>query len=788
MNSAGGFSPPKAQARPSKPFAPVRLPQYASSGTQKMASVNSTEYVRQAAELLIAPDGKLDTTHIPQMIADLKRDTTLSSDHRNQLIKTLQKLQQGGPLAATIDGTCERKPLRGPAADLVRATLNLPPQQTTLTAADARKAMLMTVLGHLRQGTVGSCFATGPAISAHKDSEIVATQLKELLEENCLTFKQGKSTVQVPLNKRISRAEAQIKLTVTADGTCFGKVNGAASQPYQLHQTPGMQGALTALGIPADKHGEAVSTALRQMGCPNGTKYQLSCQEIIEHIAHNAPGNTPPTQRFASAINAFAGKEDVRLLRAWEYTLATHSETNRSGAALNKMTSAVLHGASIHGAPHLCSLSTVGKSTAHQLRQHPDYRGVPVDNINHALMNNVEKLMKKRFFMQYDADVEQSGVSHDGVSNRGGFVLCNRTPPNAPSQWQHLDTPEKFQRAMVDLVEEASRITAGQTGRMRGNPQLKQNTLRFLTDNIKQHVGTPAFTEHAKLRFNSPNSEPPTADPHNLPWKQGRGGWFGDLVNELGGEMLHQAQFSPQLRPMNNPGGAPSATMDASHIMRFLADGVNKMRPQLQAKANATPGDFQVPLGNSIHAFSFLPMAMADVWSDRATVDQWMNTKLVQPALQHVQARRTEPALFKMMNDLGKELNMHPNEVSNLYQRIAQRNGGLRHGPQGYTLAGVHEELKAHFLRQPNGDALLERAEQSILRSAPTPATLFADTNWGDDKGNAVYMGASYNPFRSRVESHFMDAAGGGKRPMGEEWLTGGWFLSPPLGSKARAV
>lgn len=267
-------------------------------GPFNKAQVQLTSYARQAAELLIDDSGKLTGTHIAGMLDELHGDETLLAEHKSHMIRTLAAFQHNGRLAATINSVCEDKPLKGGAADVVRATLNVPPDRQ-LTEADARKAVVMSLLGYLRQGKVGSCFVTGPAICLLDSApETVANDLKELLEDNKLTFSNDNTVLEVPLNKHVQDIHAQNKVWVKEDGTTLtaqlaAGPNGTPALTWQedakLQDTPGMRAALTALGIPEGAWQAAISAALQRMGRAgvDSAKHGTTFAQIIRLVAGN---------------------------------------------------------------------------------------------------------------------------------------------------------------------------------------------------------------------------------------------------------------------------------------------------------------------------------------------------------------------------------------------------------------------------------------------------------------------------------------------------------------------
>ena len=275
----------------------------------KAVQVECTRYARQAADLLVDSSGRLVRTHIAAMLKRLDGDTSVLDEHKAQLRNTLGALRYDRVLGATIDSICEQAPPSGGAADAVRASLNLPPDHA-LTKADARKAVVMSLLGYLRQGFVGSCYATAPAICLLESSpEAVAKDLKELLETNKLTFSQGNIDLEVPLNKHVQELPAHALVGVRADGTTLAahaaaNENGRPQDGPQLHEIAGMRAALVSLGIPEQERPAAVSAVLQRIRANGVDPAQgVLFQQLIDLMATAgvAPTVEPVQHAFREA-------------------------------------------------------------------------------------------------------------------------------------------------------------------------------------------------------------------------------------------------------------------------------------------------------------------------------------------------------------------------------------------------------------------------------------------------------------------------------------------------------
>lgn len=785
-----------------KPSTPIIVRPPAHSGAQKKSSIASTNYARQAAELLIDHNGKLDRTHIAAMLGELQADGArppeqkmLSDYHRKHVSNTLVALLKDDKLTNTINQICAHEPLRGATADLVRATLNIPPEQTSLSKVEARKAVVMSLLGNLRQqGEVASCFATMLAIALHREMpEIVASNLKELLENNSMTMKSGNANIQVPLNRCISRAETEIKLHVRSDGACFGKASSKPGESHWLHGTPGMAAALTALGIPKQHRQYYVSKALQKMNIQGNRLYDIRPRQIIEHLAHATDGKgLRSEQRITAALNAFSGAGNVRLLRAWEYTLATHGNSLTDREKVQKIGAAVLFPAVETNLEFLQSLSS-----------RSEFQNAQVPQLNQELFSDVLDLMQQRFFMQYDPNIKKSGISGDGVSERGGHVLFDRVPPNVPSQWKRIDNPAMFQATMAHLAEEAARNTHRKAAQMGGDPEVNKQVLRYLTDNLMRHISNPDFTGKTSLRFNSCSGKGNVTDPFNLPWKHAGFGFPTAIMEHYGSTFLPGSKISSVNPPRTTGYGSTKiGKPDASSMLYSLLNAQISMGEALRNKARITKGEFYIPLANngSEHVYSAIPTETVEIWQHpdpgmNLTPQQWVDKHLVQPAQAYVDKKRTTPQLYDLLQSIGDMIRMAPVQLKTVYRKISLKSE-FRDGRQAYRLRDVHKVLSQECVSYPNAAKWKERMENALVRMVPQPPEMMkriADLNWEDDEGNPIYMGIKHNPFTNKTEANFVDdkgksgvySRGNYLDEIGANWLFGEQQLGTPLNATA---
>lgn len=761
----------------SRPYVSIKLKTYPDYAGQNKVQVQCTDYARQAAELLIDKNGELDGTHISMMLDQLKADKTMPAEHRRHLMRTLVKLKQGGELAETINSICEDKPLKGGAADVVRGTLNLSPEHE-LTKEDARKAVVMSLLGYLRQGNVGSCFATAPAICLLDSSqEVVAKDMRELLEANKLTAQRNGVLTEIPLNQHVYHAH-EAKVNVALDGTCRISNNGLWSEHFKLQDLPGMRAALDALGIPENERQAAIVAALSKMGLKSpysSTVHNVECKQIIKHLAYQTKGEADPDKRMDAAFRAFNGKQDVGLLQAWEYTLATSAMMQEHYSVENspyQVASATFFGKNeLHDRPDLQSPSKESGAFIRQLRVDPRFKQQKLRQINQHLFNEIGALFQQRFTPQFDMNVRGSSPLLDGVSIYGGTTLYEKIPADNPSQWMRIDNADTFQEAMARLVKDASERAIAHVDRMPGDQKTRREALRLITDHLVAHIQDKAFIEHAVLQMNPDAASEPFGDANqhkNTPWQIGKGGVPNTLIKQYGSELSFDKNSYLALTTSQHTGANSSVDTTSSsgdnvmHVVNVICVGLNQMAPKLQAKAQESPGGFKIPLVQSSHLFSLMPMEIKELWSDNpVTPEKWADDNLKKPADQWLKEIRTSPPLSDLLKAVSAKIGTTPAQIQAIYQGLHEKStksGRLRLNfkEPPYTIHDLHEKLNKYCRSQENGDELLAKAENVLFDKLPNPAKIVADTNWVSPEGRPVYLGLLHNPFTNKLEAKKM--------------------------------
>lgn len=335
---------------------------------QESCQVRNVLRTRRLSNLLINDKGEINLTVIPRLIDLLKQIKyslgpnrqydTKRQEHLLQVLTVLSENKEALRLLKSID-----KPLSHRYADqIIRDSLQLP-QNTPITEAHARRAVLSAWMCLLRQN-VGSCFATAPAIIIQSEQPVqFLKDVAELLNTGRLKRTFGGIEYAVPLSPSWGSGDLK-KLFILPAGEEFFK--------SEIWLSPGLTAAFAAAGLidpeaEPDVNSEIVKDLiLSVLDIKSNQAYLItSAEEIIKKALLKSLGltekdlidyeNRPKVMVFGgllvqgsavskeskgkselcenyhalflAASNALKALTDNALLRAWEFSIASFAET-----------------------------------------------------------------------------------------------------------------------------------------------------------------------------------------------------------------------------------------------------------------------------------------------------------------------------------------------------------------------------------------------------------------------------------------------------------------------------
>lgn len=343
---------------------------------QDSPTVRGLSRARRLVNILIDDKGELDKASLEQTIELLKQslysigpDRQFDAKHQEQLLGGLTQLHESKDLQILLKNISS--PYMNRYADqLIRETLELP-VNSRINDPQARRAALSVLLCLLRQ-SVGSCFATAPAILVHDHQPaLMFKDLVELMATSRLKRTFGGIEHSVPLAASWGAGDLRRPLIF---------FQGNETEINDICYSPGLLAALEAIGL-IDLNLSAKEKLknsknliaphllkLGEIGAPISTTAEDIIKNIImkelkltdDDLKETEPGqsafsSSPIMQvapgggkaiaksnfqtKFAAASIAFKSVADNALLKSWEFTLASFAETKIAFTTWNLYTS-----------------------------------------------------------------------------------------------------------------------------------------------------------------------------------------------------------------------------------------------------------------------------------------------------------------------------------------------------------------------------------------------------------------------------------------------------------------
>jgi hypothetical protein len=648
---------------------------------------------------------------------------------------------------------------------MIRATLNLP-HNYRVGKAEARQAVLMALMG--------SCHASSLAKFLHDHMpRRLALDLKALVEDNRVTVRNGSSLIDIPLHSYCGDGDAQKAGAVSKDG-CL-------SNGKPLHTIPGVQAALTALGVPANEMPGAVTAALSSMKIGSGDQ-SPSCLELIENLAKHRGDPVSAGKRIAAAIDAFAGAENVMLLRSWEATFTSAAQNSIASRHKDKLRKAILHGKTGRSSQDPLSFTIkAAQCLTKMVRIDPRFKSTAIEQVRQEFIWQFDVLLDERLQLFFE-------------TGQPAYLGVCASPDQAfgsdSSMQRLIQSADDFKSAIKALLLQAESNTKEILRQLGDASEINLNALRLITDHLKNYIDRPGyndFLEHIASQFMSEGMAVNAQDRRELPWKIGVGRQLVDLAAIYFGKRVDMTSSEQGYAP------DPAKPRDATHIVHFVLNTLWSMKGDIQGEVERSPATFHVPVAVHDHMFSLAPGRLIHDWSGQQTSGQWIEDKLKTPARAHVLAPRTEPPLEPMLSHVAAVIERHKDgygvpQVSkkHLIAAVKAISAVEQNDDGAYTLQGVYQALSAPGIYRPaaNPARFLDTLATAILQVEPPRTVQIADTHMESPTmlNSTDRLGALYNPFRDTINIHCMDELNDGHAPVKQEWLENPWhILTTPL-------
>ncbi len=684
------------------------------SQIQESTAVRNVQKTRQLAKLIIDEKGEINQKALVQCIKYFKvnlypigPNRQHDSPRQQHILKVLQAIHTQKDLVRILRKFS--KPMGNKwAEELIKQTLQLP-SGTSITDVHTKQAALAAWLCYLRQN-VGSCFATAPAEIVHDEQpELFLQDLLDLISTG--TLKRTFSGIEhsVPLSSSWGSGDLKKPLVI--------RIHSNEIIP-EIWYSPGLLFAFESIGFLSKE--ESIKQKVKKLEkwlLPiifEKAKHffcVLSVEEVIRRLILNSlnlnekqikefqerPSGMLHTQLmiqspslklqgggvgdkvahfltlFEIAKNSFKSLADNALLKAWEFTLASFSDTKYEFAKWNLYASLGLQTNEPHGIgqciyqtlQHKLNLANEkvkelqyeyemayaqikGLETRmrhsssekelqwlkidYQSRMNEFYfleeqrngaqrEASSLVDLYDTLYKLYVELFKDYFQEVYDADMQEVSTAPFDDSP-AGFRLLYKHGRSNTSQWTRIKNPQEF----IDSLASFFVATEPQIAHSLNEKKIEKDLSDVVTA-IINHVKTKEFLESALHRMAAAHRAPLIKDPldhldqiEKKPWVYTSGGTMNTLV-------------SCYYRIEDRPKEAEKWVESETELLLFIADTLKNIPPRFLEPFLTGKRD-SLLMQSPTHAFVLKPnfSPFNEIWKNNDFTYTYVRDRWIKPA------------------------------------------------------------------------------------------------------------------------------------------------------------
>lgn len=700
---------------------------------QDSSSVRNVLRTRQLANLLIDDKGDLNILQLPKVVSYLKKhlyslgpNRQYDAPRQEQILRVLSTLQENKDMQRFLKNVS--KPYTNRYAEqVIKETLKLP-ASTLINDPHAKRAALSAWMCFLRQN-VGSCFATAPAILVHDEQpDLMFKDMIELLGTGRLKRTFAGVEHSVPLSASWGAGDLR---------RLFVLQRGPQAESGDIWLSPGIIAGLEAGGVidpelPLKERVELTKQAILRVlqDWPENVPYVVISAENILRLCilkqmdltekdlqdyENRPkamftgsllmqaqaaggGKSQACQnfyvKFDEAMDAFKALADNALLKSWEFSVASFSETKSQFTSWNLYSSLGL-GAQEPGGIGQCLFRILEEKVQRanqkvqdfqaeyeQAYHHLKYIEVKARNAQtekemqwikmeyqtarnefdmmeemrdkynsqaHRFANLFDVLIDvylglfpKYFQEVYDADMHEvaAGPYDDSPA---GFRLIYKHGRSNTAQWTRIKNHNEFIDALASFfVTSESEVS--------GAPQMQglENEVSEITTAIVTHIRTIEFLETAFYRMAKAHNAPIIKNPlehldrvEKKPWVYTSGGTMDTLVSCYWKREQKPTEVG---RWVENP----------TELLVFFVDTFKQVPHKLMEDYVADPKKSML-IHSPTHAFLLKPglSPLKEAWLNEEFTYTFVRDKMIKPVEKMIEGIELDASMTQfLLNNL----------------------------------------------------------------------------------------------------------------------------------------
>ncbi len=713
-------------------------------------------------------------TYIPQAMANLlttssgavnfglievAKDALIPEESRNtgyccELLRGLDLLERSPALRDKLAAVEAPVPGNRPGQRLVWQSLGRPPG-SKITHVDAKKVAMGGMLSHLRQGSVGSCFATFLGI------EVMHSRLGRCVDDLAALIRDGKITLEdedgieedFPFLLRMSLDSGDTEFAVWPDGEL--ETEGAF-----LWEAPGIRAACIAAGIQESAiEGLVKDTVAKfwEKADDDDESVDLAMHTFLKGLAtqiatRNGKAEEEILQTLVIAIEAQTANP---LLRVWEYTLASMAEAKNDSYMKER------------------SLGSLTKA----LCENVDKIMSGNDEIKREIVVRVVTKFLERAKLQYDPSITNPSHSADGHSTSGGFVLFDKRGSCDTDDWIRVGSGEAYRTFIHDLAKEVSDEIGSGPGDKKSKALMGlvcTSLTEYLGKETSKFVGEVAsIYNYGRVAIRMLNGDPDLLT--HTPWL--------DRIGNMP-QQVWKVYFNREMAE-----GERIQPKDATDLMMQLVsrikNGCERGREYFRTNPQAlipvrTPGK---------HAFSLMPgdPSLRALWENPNFDKEWVENNIIAPGKQVANTVVTKQAKDAMLQRLKDELVDDENHQA-LEVAFSQLPSEATYGTIRKTLEAAVNRTQGYgfvhpvYLRLHLDSLLFDTLPLDLRKTMVDSSVKFADTNWNSD-AHDIHFSFMYNPFDGDLEVwRSLDDNSNFEAVSQQGWVTRPWEFARDLG------
>ncbi len=673
--------------------------------------------------------------------------------HEKELIHTLDIIKNNPEIQQQLNR--DFKPVNPNVAsnDIIRVSLKLP-HNVLPTKQHAKIAALAAMLSDMRQGDVGSCFASCVSIwmMGAMKSKVLADFI-HILENGKLS--RPSSTDQVDFFPVLDIADSSMQSLIEIDRK--GKIQPAKGY---IWAAPGLFAACRQIGIPAAEINKTFLDVLAKRFClqKEPTAFiKVTVEELIDSLIEtNDHDNSLNAQQITDlrklALFTYSSETNPPLLRAWESCLAAMAESKNDSHIRQK----IRH----------CVTLTLDS-------QWPNHLFTGLTNEAKKIQKVFYKVLDAGIQLRYDEltpfKVPDNGDGHSKTS--GAFILHELSHASRSASAKRIQTPDEFRSFILNRLK----VTREIFDRIAppGERPKYQQVIKKIRDFINHSDSDYAsFLKNVIRNYHSANKD--LIDPlanwkqlEHLPFQDATGDVIAPVYNKATGLILE----SPEIVRPKNAEQLLAAFIDFARN-HTASNQESKNVPISQRYLAATPQ----------HAFTLTPAdpSLCDALKSHLSAQAWIQQFLLAPGktIANLPLSSEQKEIF--INESAKLL--LPAELCQAFKAAA-----LSFTPSEDSVHAFSNQLLdlvLSFKSKSNPEVrsacsttltniyLQNVISQSAAKILQQTIVRIADTNWIDQGARHIYFACFSDPVSNTLQLASVNEEGNELQALDQnEWV-----------------